>query len=124
MPRKKAAPRATENNVEAGATDFWEVTGWTVLRNHVGVFRSLDGHRVIRLGTAGMTDYLALKPCGGRVLAVWTEIKRPGEKPRADQLEWMAARRNEGFEAQWFDDAAVLAKWFGLLEHRSRRGTA
>jgi hypothetical protein len=46
-------------------------------------------HRFVRYGIVGCSDILASLPPTGRLDAI--EIKRPGEKPRPEQLAFLAA---------------------------------
>lgn len=56
--------------------------------------------RPIRIGTPGMTDLQGHRPDGK---CFYLEIKRPGQKPRPDQLKFIKAMRNSGAIAGWAD---------------------
>jgi hypothetical protein len=109
-------PVYTENDIEDQAKTYWRRKGWTVIRNHVGTFKARSGHTV-KIGEKGQCDYLVLKPIrAGVTLAVYCEIKRPGERPNPEQLEWMNLASVGGFACVWFDDGLKLARWFDRLE--------
>lgn len=52
-------------------------------------------------GYRGIPDRLILLP-GGQ--AMFVEFKRPGEKPRANQRQFLNRLTDMGFDARWFDD--------------------
>lgn len=56
----------------------------------------------------GACDLLLIHPTE-KYKSYFIEMKRRGEKPRKDQLEFMQRAREKGFKAEWFDDW-VLAK--------------
>lgn len=53
-------------------------------------------------GDRGKTDRLCMR----KGIAAFLEIKRPGEKPTALQMRYIRKRREDGFEADWCDNAA------------------
>ena len=109
--------RPTENDIEADIKRYLHARGWTVIRNHVGLFR--QGPRKISIGQKGMADYLILKPAprasAGRVLCAWIEVKRPGRVPDEHQIKWMQDVQTAGYLAHWFDSVASLDRW--LCQH-------
>jgi len=61
--------------------------GVTLFRNHCGAL--LDNrNRMVRFGLApGSADLIGIRHKDGKFISI--EIKLPGEKPRADQINWM-----------------------------------
>ena len=78
--------------------------GCTIWRNNTGAYK--DGNRYIRYGLAkGSSDLIGLTKCG-RFLAV--EVKRPGQKPTNDQINFInhvTAKNGVAFVAYSVDDA-------------------
>jgi hypothetical protein len=47
--------------------------------------------------------------------ALYIELKKPGEKPRKEQVKWLDALNRQGNHAVWTDDAdlaVALIKWY------------
>ena len=44
-------------------------------------------------------------------VAVFVEMKAPGNKPTALQAKWLADRRADGFEATWHDNGEECKEW-------------
>lgn len=64
----------------------------------------LATHRLKEAGLwPGACDLFLFRPAKG-YCGYFIEMKSPGEKPRANQLEFMARVRSEGYKAEWFDD--------------------
>ena len=53
-------PEATENDVEAGCLRLLAIRGYYPIRLHSGFFRTMDGKRVLTIGTPGLPDYCVL----------------------------------------------------------------
>ena len=65
-----------------------------IFRINVGIFKTADG-RTISTGVApGFTDLFGHRRSDGR--AFYLEVKKPGQKPRANQTKFMDAMRNAG----------------------------
>lgn len=96
----------TENEVTIEVITYLRRLGWYCHRNHVGVFYTRDG-RPQKINPPGMPDWLLLHPLHG---IVWLELKRPGEKPRKVQLEYMAILKHKGFRVCWAD-SVERTKW-------------
>ena len=65
-----------------------------------GTYRGLKGGRPIRIGVPGMPDILGqLKD--GRLLGV--EVKKPGDKPRKEQLEFLDMISKNNGVSGWCD---------------------
>jgi len=88
-----AAPLPLERDYQADIVANLEKAGCVVTRLNAGVARSFDGRRIIRLAKKGTTD-LVVATFEGKT--VWLEVKRPGEKPSADQRKYHARLRAMG----------------------------
>lgn len=67
--------------------------------------------RLVRAGEPGEADITATVPTGpNRGKRVEVEVKRPGERPRPEQLAFLRRVNASGGLAFWVDDAAVLAR--------------
>lgn len=53
--------------------------------------------------TPGVSDLLLCHPVAG-LGGFWLEMKAPGRKPTAGQLDWMNKMRLHGYKADWFDN--------------------
>ena len=97
-----------ENAVQRDIFAYLGSQPWCRLfRNNVGVFRTLDGERVVRVGLCeGSSDLVGLLAPHGRFLAI--EAKRPGEKTKKHQEDFLAMVRMMGglaFSARSLDEA-------------------
>lgn len=56
----------------------------------VGVFRTMDGSRVVRMGVAGQADLYVLAPCEvtGKILYIEIEVKTEKGRQSKDQKVW------------------------------------
>jgi hypothetical protein len=82
--------------------------GWRCHRNHVGVYYTRDG-RPQRINDPGMPDWLFLHP---EHPPVWVEVKRPRERPRKIQREYMAVLQHRGFRVCWVSSVEELERKF------------
>lgn len=71
--------------------------GCFVLRSNAGVYYDNKGNRVT-IGFPGLSDLIGCTPTG-QFFAL--EIKTPGQKPRENQLQYLAAMRGYGAIAGW-----------------------
>lgn len=109
-----AAPAAhvVENDVEDRLAVYFARRGWTMIRQHVGLFKSRAG-QYVKIGERGMTDYLVTRPIRpGLTLSVYVEVKAPGCEPSDEQLRWMRRQQALGHYAVWFDSVEACAAWF------------
>ncbi len=96
VPPKGAAP-VREADVTKQVIDFLKALGWRPVRNNVGRIR-----RSYRFGEKGMADWTMIRYAPwngggfGRVAMFWLELKKPGEKLRPGQPEWIDAERAKG----------------------------
>jgi hypothetical protein len=119
--RKEDLP---ENQLEQQILDFLRVRGFRNIRQQVGTYTPYrvlmaisEGkmsveqakRNIIRIGTPGMADWLAIRPVekhgkfGGTFVAFeifYWEAKAPGKKPKPDQVEWLSSQRATGTPAE------------------------
>jgi hypothetical protein len=109
---KRSANQTPENLLEDSVCAFLRLRRWFVQRNHVGLFRTLDGKRVITVGNKGTPDWSAEREVevlrfGNHQRPVcqrfYFELKSPTKKPSDVQQEWMIGSRMRGIQAWWFD---------------------
>lgn len=81
-PYRLTAPRASENDVEAGCKAVLALHSYWVVRLHAGTFQTLDCRRKIRGVTKGTPDYACLHEFHRNFLL---EVKRPGGELSDDQ---------------------------------------
>jgi hypothetical protein len=86
--RRHPKPVETEAGFQKAVTDYAKLHGWTV-------FSLPDSRRVT---ATGYPDLTLMHPTGPTPLVV-AELKRYGQKPRADQRAWLAAFRAAGVPA-------------------------
>ena len=108
--------RLNENEVEQAICDFLRYRGWHVYRNNVGLFRRLNSEGKVRVGEKGMADWFAVRSIGknwpGYCEFLWLEVKANGKKPTLEQREWLARKRREGYQAEWFDSLDKFAQFY------------
>ena len=61
----------------------------------------------------GVPDRMVLLP-GGRI--GFLELKRPGERPRANQLGWIQRLRDLGFLSNWVDSKAGVDEFISMMQ--------
>lgn len=95
----------TEAHVQETITQFLQLDGWRAFRTELTVQR--ERGRVV--GERGQPDYLYVRyehfidhrPDSRSLYykaayVLWIEFKKPGEKPRPEQLAWHEAERKRG----------------------------
>ena len=71
--------------------------GCFVLRTNAGTYYDSRGNRVT-IGFPGLSDLIGCT-ADGKFFAI--EVKLPGQKPRQNQLDFLAAMRERGALAGW-----------------------
>jgi hypothetical protein len=103
----------SEAEVVAECVAWLRERGWIARRNHVGAFQPVSGGSIVRMGETGECDWRFIKAKHGEcVLYMEVEFKRPGKKPRPEQLEYLAKRKHQGFRATWADSLEMLQAWY------------
>lgn len=80
--------------------------GCFVQRTNSATLYTKDG-RPVRIGIPGQSDLCGHRPDGK---AFYAEIKKPGQKPRENQLNFLEAMRNSGAIAFWCDNVDDAVK--------------
>jgi hypothetical protein len=106
----------SENEVEAEIISWLRAGGWICRRQHVGVFRTMDG-RKLRLGELGECDWRCMKAVdGAKVKYFELECKATGKTPEPEQREYIAKRRHQGFIAIWADSLEMFLECFEIIK--------
>ena len=112
-PFRLAAPRLSENDVEAGCLDILALHRYWVRKLHAGIFKSLDGRRHIHGVPKGTPDYVCLH---GRHRNFLLEVKRPGGKLNPDQeIQIAVAREQFDLPVAVVEGVEELSAW--LAQH-------
>ena len=119
MPRTKKKPdeylgcsTPTEAEVTQQVVAACQILGFEIKRQNVGGshFPNADGStRYVAFGEAGDPDWTGVLPFGR---ALGLEIKRPGERPRPEQLAKLRQLNAQGGVGLWVDDAAIFLRLF------------
>ena len=119
MPRSVPTPRVMEADVLRAALDALRAFGFRPERRNimaVEVVSPKGKRRLVRNGTPGQADVSATVPSGPhRGKRVECEVKRPGERPRPEQLDYLRSVNASGGLGFWVDDAGRLAHVLGRL---------
>lgn len=111
-----------ESHIQQTVTEFLQLEGWRAFRTELTVQR--ERGRVV--GERGQPDYLYIRylftvedtvPAYAGwehedAQVLWIEFKRPGEKPRPDQLAWHASERARGALVLVVDDIDAFIAWY------------
>jgi len=108
---KPIKPKLLERDIQQTCTEFLELDGWRAFRTELTIQR--ERGRVV--GERGQPDYLYLRYTDdGMARVLWIEYKKPGEKPRPDQLAWHEAERKRGGIVLVVDDIDWFMRWYRL----------
>ena len=108
---KPIKPKLLERDIQQPCTEFLELDGWRAFRTELTIQR--ERGRVV--GERGQPDYLYLRYTDdGMARVLWIEYKKPGEKPRPDQLAWHEAERKRGGIVLVVDDIDWFMRWYRL----------
>lgn len=91
----------TEHDIQTNIMINLSAAGCIVHRTNTGVFYTRDG-RPVTIGNPGQSDLQGHRPDGK---CFYIEVKKPGQKPRQDQLRFIDAMRKSGAIAFWSDNA-------------------
>jgi hypothetical protein len=115
----KLAPNGTLALREADVTrqilDYLHAHGWRCLRMQSGLFQRPNGGKArVRIGEAGLPDYIVMR--GNPAVRTcpqmfFLELKRPGGKPSAAQMEWRRQAEADGFAVCCADSVEYIAGW-------------
>lgn len=119
MPRSVPTPKVREADVLKAAMDALTMFGFRPERRNimaVEVVSPKGKRRLVRNGAPGQADISATVPSGPhRGKRVEIEVKRPGERPRPEQVEFLRSVNESGGLGFWIDDAGRLAHLLGRL---------
>ena len=108
---KPIKPKLLERDIQQTCTEFLELDGWRAFRTELTIQR--ERGRVV--GERGQPDYLYLRYTDdGMARVLWIEYKKPGEKPRPDQLAWHEAERKRGGIVLVVADIDWFMRWYRL----------
>jgi hypothetical protein len=114
-PRSQRVPGLLESHIQQTVTDFLQLDGWRAFRTEHAIERSNDDERRFKrkVGERGQPDYLYIRyVVSSYARALWIEFKRPGERPRPDQLMWHEAERKRGALVMVVDDIDQFIGWY------------
>jgi hypothetical protein len=105
---KAKLPRPLEKSIQKGAIDLLDFYGVEAFRRNTGAMKaSHKGRsRLIRFANPGASDLWGVHRETGIHWEV--EIKRPEERPRLDQVEWLLRHHRLGAVAFWVDNLDTL----------------
>lgn len=112
--RTRTRPPILERDVFSACLEALQIFGFAPQRRNV-VAVEVEGpngkRRLVRNGSPGDADISATCPSGpNRGKRVEVEVKRPGKRPRPEQLAFLRRTNASGGLALWVDDAAELAR--------------
>lgn len=99
-PPEAEVQRAILDTLRFLGVDCWRANTGAVAAEHKG--RS----RFVRFGVKGQSDILGILPGSGRFLAI--EVKRPGNRPTADQVAFLMRVNDAGGIAFWATSARTV----------------
>lgn len=112
-PRRVTAvrPKLLERDVTLSCRGWLAIRGWGGIRLNSGLFPAA-GNRRIRVGRKGMADWVFIR--GRECMLV--EFKAPGQKPTAEQEQFLQIAEINGTPAMYADSLEMLqekyGKWF------------
>jgi hypothetical protein len=122
--RRASQPEATvtipESKVQAAAIAMLRSFGCVVHRRNTGAMEASHKgkRRFVRFSEKGAADVYAITPAGYHLEV---EIKRRGERPTLDQVNWLIAHNGIGGAAAiWVDNTDTLARVYRHIEAGGR----
>jgi len=104
-PRTPKLPKPLESEVQKACIQIMQAAGWRVFRRNTGAMSGTHNgkRRFIRFAEKGQSDVYGFIPkFDGRHVEV--EIKRKGERPTLDQVQWLQDCHFAGCLAIWVDN--------------------
>ena len=83
----------TEHDIQTSICVELSKRGCIVNRTNSGIYYTSDG-RMVRIGRPGTSDLQGHRGTDGRCFYI--EVKKPGQKPRENQQDFLDAMRNSG----------------------------
>lgn len=93
-----------ERDVQRLIVDYCKAHSIFVQRRNVAGVQKLSGNRYVQLGKRGQADLWGIL----RGVHWECEVKRPGEKPKPDQVEWLTDCAQAGARAFWADSLEMF----------------
>ncbi len=119
--KRPRTPKPLESEVQKACIQIMQAHGWRVFRRNTGTMGgSHKGKRwFVRFGEKGQSDVYGFIPkFDGRHVEV--EIKRKGERPTLDQIEWLIrCHEYDGCVAFWVDSIECCVN---VVNHIDRGG--
>jgi Holliday junction resolvase len=81
-----------EKHVQREILNYLQANGYMAWKNHLGGIRMGGGRTTVKNPARGAPDVFAVK--GGRFYGI--EVKKPGGKVAAHQMEWLQRLRSHG----------------------------
>jgi hypothetical protein len=98
--------KLSENDVRKACLDVLRLHQWWPIRQHVGLFRTVDG-RKITIGETGDPDYVVIK-----APSFFLETKRPGGELRKEQRDRIdQLRQFYGLQTVVVESVEELIEW-------------
>lgn len=118
MPRRtlKSISHASEAEIQTAVMAWLAATGSAVIRRNVAGPRKLAGGHYVRLGHKGQADLYGKSPTGAHLEI---EVKRPGQRPRPEQVDWLVRMNGSGRDrsaAFWVTSVDDLSQIMCRLE--------
>ena len=107
-------------NIEAGlqmklVAWLFEIGFRPIMIGNEGKRTKIGHHRAKLMGMwVGASDLLLPYPRNSYA-GYWIELKRPGETPRQNQVEFLDEMQRNGYKSGWFDDLATAQQ--SILEY-------
>lgn len=105
---KRRIDPMSESSIQIKLVSWAKMEGFDLISipNH-GKRSYWTGHKEVSMGlTKGVSDLFLAQPSDGYG-GFWIELKRPGQKPTAEQMAWLIKMGERGYAARWFDNFEI-----------------
>ena len=119
--KRKIYPLGEESSIQIKLVQWAKSKGLDLISipNH-GKRSYWTGQKEVAMGlTRGVSDLFLALPCDGYG-GFWIELKRPGQKPTAEQMAWLIKMGERGYAARWFDNFELARD--AILEYLGENG--
>jgi hypothetical protein len=104
--------KLSENDVKKACLDLLRLRQWWPIRQHVGLFRTVD-QRKIQIGVTGDPDYVVIK-----APSFFLELKKPGGKLSDDQRARIKTLKQfYGLDTVVVEGVEELIEWLDRHKH-------
>ena len=130
LPKARSSSHGKKKRQIEGILQTYLVN-WAISRNlpifsipNEGNRGRMATHRLKQMGLRpGAADLFLARPSRG-YSGFFIEMKSPGERPRANQVQFLEDMRKEGYRAEWFDDwetaRQAVMDYLGWREHHAK----